>query len=207
MTDNVPAFTVTQADGTHSRIDLSAAGNMGDFAFRVTVREPGRGGYFFVYHTGEASIFVDILICMASNRPTADVIADVELIRRDLATRTIGRGYTTTSENTVDHALTRLNTRASDTTVGRREYPADQSASATLTLTHDADGLTFTLHRNHDDEPDRAVTIPTDQLCQFAAGMMWRSYSRAGRTHPDLSRLCSREYDRALDAFENSLRT
>lgn len=60
MVDEAPVFTIAQPDGTHVDIDLSAAGDMGDFAFRARSTAPGRSGYFFAYHTGEASIFVDV---------------------------------------------------------------------------------------------------------------------------------------------------
>lgn len=130
---------------------------------------------------------------MAANRPTADVVADIKRVRRDLTTRTGGRGYTSMSENTVDATLARLTARTADSAVGDRAYQEGPGGSATITLTHDADGVTFILHRGHDDEPDGAVTIATEQLWQFAVGTMWRSYSRYERVHPDLSRLCSLE--------------
>jgi hypothetical protein len=190
-------FDAEQPDGSQSTVDLSAPGDRGDFAFLATGPGRGRGNYFFAYHSYEASVFLDVLGAMCTGRDAADVLLDVERIHDQLGALTCGMTATETAENSFDFPLRSLADAAwPDVRTVGGAYRGDGYGSATRAVSARAHGLTFDMRAG--DRAPASVTIPTRDLWQFAAGMMWRSYGDR-RNYSLLSRLSSLEYHNALD--------
>jgi len=202
VTEPAPIFDIDQPDGTRLAVDLSAPGEMGDFAFRVT--GDGRKDYFCAYHLYESAIFVDVLLSLTCERDTADVLGDVQRIRREVEAVAVGHDRTRRSENTFEHhlAVLRAPSPLPAADIGG-EYRIEGHAAGTLAVSRTPAGLFFALRGRTESHRERSVTVPVADLWLFAAGMMWRSY--ADDYGMSLSRLSTDAYDMALDAFEQSI--
>lgn len=199
-----PIFLIEQPGGQPIELDLSTAGQFGDFAFTATDPATGDVTFYDAYHTGERFIFLDVLHRIAHQRPTQDVLDDLVRVRADLAERTDGLNPTSRSEHDFTDLLPRwlatLNSEPTD-----RPYTASSDRLDNLTLTPTDDGLTITRRRGDTPRPrDPAVHIPTGELWRFAAGMIWRSYEQR-RDAPFLTRASTTAYQSALDAFESTV--
>lgn len=194
-----PVFSVAQPDGTEVLIDLSAPGAFGDFAFRVTTPATGRIDYFDAYHTGEASIFLDVLHALAYGRPPQDVLDDVERIRGDVRARTENLTATTISQNSFEWLLHRV-PHMLLTPPATTEYRATDSGRLTLEPLPGA--LRFEARSDSPLPTDPQVDIPIAQLWQFATGMTWRSYSDNHSVAPLNTRLCTDAFGEAMATLE-----
>lgn len=194
-----PTFVVQQPDGRQVLIDLSAPGAFGDFAFRTKDLARDHTAYFDAYHTGEASIFLDVLHVLVHDRPRELVLNDIDQIRADVHQRAGDMTPTTISENSFDPLLGRVTgmRAAPPTGTGYRD-----DRSGRLTLEPSCDALRFTFRDEPQATDDPHVDIPLGKLWQFAAGMIWRSYSDTYSAAPMLTRLCTATYEAALTSFE-----
>lgn len=161
-------------------------------------------GYFFAYHTGETSIFLTIVHALPWLRGPADALADLERVRQDVGERTEGMFATTESENTFDRLLPTL-ARRLGTEPQTAEFQADEIGSVLLALAPTEQGLRVDLNDVTAHQTMRSVTIPTDDLWRFAAGMIWRSYADRPDTYPQLTRLSTAAYEQAVTALRGAL--
>ena len=198
-----PKFVLDQLDGRQVLVDLSAPGAFGDFAFRATDLATDHTDYFDAYHTGEASIFLDVLHVLVHDRPRELVLDEIDRIRADVHERTCDMTPTTISENSFDPLLDRV-IGMSATPPTANGYRADQSGRLTLEPSRDA--LRFTFRNEPPAADDPHIGIPVGELWQFAAGMIWRSYSDTYSAAPLLTRLCTVEYEIALISVWDSVR-
>lgn len=198
-----PKFLVKQPDGREVLVDLSAPGAWGDFSFRVITVASQRVDYFDAYHTGEATIFLDVLHSLVHDRPREHILDDVERIRADVRERATDLTATTISENSFEWLLPRVPGMLVETPTATGYRATD---SGRLTLEPSTEALRFAARDNPPSPTDPHVAIPVKQLWQFAAGMIWRSYSDNQSAAPMLTRLCTAAYDAALTAFEVAVR-
>lgn len=200
----LPVFVLDQPSRRQLQLDLSAGSMHGDFALTATNLATGRVTHYDAYHTGEALIFLDVLQHLAYTRPARDVLADIARIRTDVNERTDGLAPTTEAEHNFDRLLPRwlatLTARPTPHT-----YDASSDRRHNLALTPTEAGLGISWQRGDTPRPrDPTIHIPTPELWRFAAGMIWRSYD-TGRTAPFLTRISTRAYDTALEAFESAV--
>lgn len=182
-------FDAVQPDGHTVRLDVSAGGDMGDFAMRATRPGTAQPEYYYAYWTAERSIFVQLVRLWQSHRQEL-LHEDIARIRDLLASIESVAVATEVGEGKFGN----IDIYSNDEN-GTKCYPMHGDGIEMLCIAQTANGAYIYTD-------DRGITVSYSQLWHLIAGMIGRSYNEEGDTFPRRTRYPTSRY---LEAFRTLL--
>lgn len=182
----LPEFEFNQPDGSVARLDFSAPGMMGDFAF-YHENAPEDQQNYWLYHTGTQVVFEHFVTAMVqSGNATEQFEKLCGVLDEYSATMTT----TTESQSRFGEYELRKLSEQIDCPLERLELNASGHGDDELWITPQGNSTRLEMDRSWDygERLEYGVTVPHDQAWQFLAGMIWRSYSDDERPWPQNSR-------------------
>lgn len=200
----VPVFTIPQARGLRAEIDFTTPGPYSDFALTARITRPDgtlRERAYVAYHSEEAAIFVEILQHWARVATPQEARDGLDRAQTVLQMLTAGMEPTTESQNSFDYVLAYgIAPLAALDVIPTENHHRDERGRI-ITLAPLGRDLRWISRRG----PRTAFTVPPDHLWMLVAGMVWRSYRSDTGGGVPLTRLNTREYERALSAFRRAI--
>lgn len=195
---DAPVYAIVQPDGSSVTLDLSTPDAFCDFAMEMRF-DDGKQRSVSVYHTGEPSLFIEILRSWVYAATPTEIVAGMAWARIELDATTRGRSASEDSKNDFDFRLREIEA------LGRGVHAVEPSRHKAedpsfTTLTPNPTGVTLTAERPG--EPPMSCRVPAADLPAVLAGMIWRSFKERGTA---LSRLNTATYLEALDTFEKAV--
>lgn len=187
-----PIVRLGQADGDVV-VDLSASVGFQDFGFQVAV--PGAPPVVVaVYHTGEVSLFCQLLARAVAHQSAGAVVPQV---RSEVGRLTHGLSPVECAEHRLGDAEWSWRQAADPARAEEVVEYAGSRQGEELRVQSTDDGLLFQLVDH--DGVRVSFNCPVGEIPSVLAGMIWRTYAEADESYSPLSRTPTAAYEKILD--------